>query len=223
MIGWKPIPFIFVHIPKCAGTSIEKVLIRQATTHNDFRDFGQGERNRFWLPGTKMLQHSKLRRYQDRFSLHKYFKFAFVRNPWDRAVSQIGYLRRKIGETLFPGNDFKEHVRIYCDLKKNVLGHDLGACQYDYLLTHSGNFGVDFVGRFESLTQDFMKVCDIMGIHSNVTLPHIFNSMRTSHYSVYFDDESAGWIQKRFARDIDHFSYSFERLDVSHFSPIDIR
>jgi hypothetical protein len=210
MIGWKPKPFIFVHIPKCAGTSIESALIPIMSNHKSFKDFSEEERSQFWLPGNKGLQHRKLRRYEQTFMLDEYFIFGFVRNPWDRAISQIRYLRSVTGKSFFHGDDFKEHVRIYCNTKKNVWGHDLGACQLDYFKDLSGEVRVDFVGRFESLSNDFRMVCRMLGIVNVPNLPHIFNSKQSRHYAAYYDDESAGWIRNRFAKDVKYFGYKFE-------------
>lgn len=216
MIGLNPKPFIFVHIPKCAGTSIEKALIPLLGDYQDFYDFSEQERSRFWLPGSRGLQHSKLRRYEQHFELGEYFKFAFVRNPWDRAISQISYLRNRTGTSFFSGQNFKENLRIYCDIKENIQAHDLGACQLEYLLDRSGAMRMELVCRFESLREDFGRACALLGMPGAPYLPYIFNSRRSRHYSCFYDDESAGWIRKRFARDIEFFDYKFETVAENH-------
>ena len=222
MIGWKPKPFIFVHIPKCAGTSIETAFVPILSRHKDFNGDFLGlseevkeELSQFWLPGKINLQHSKLKKYEQHFKLNDYFKFAFVRNPWDRAVSQIGYLRSHTGKSLFSGDSFKENLQIYCNTNKNVWAHDLGACQLDYLQNRSGEVCVDFIGRFESLVDDFRKICEVIGVEVP-SLPHVFNTKRPQHYSAYYDDESAGWIRDRFAKDIGFFGYEFERVQETN-------
>lgn len=210
MVGWKPKPFIFVHIPKCAGTSIEKAFIPVVSNHNDFRDLSEAERDKHWLPGRAGKQHAKLRWYHRRFSLGAYFKFAFVRNPWDRAISQIDYLRAKTGKRLFSGTDFRANLKIYCTARNIVWGHDLGAAQVDYLRDLQGDLCMDFIGRFESLAEDFARICSLLGLDQAPTLPHIFSSNRTQHYSAFYDEESAGWIRERFSKDVDFFGYEFE-------------
>ena len=214
MIGWNPKPFIFVHIPKNAGTSIEKALIPYFSHHKDFKDFSEQERRKFWMPGKNVLQHRKLRRYEQHFKLDEYLKFAFVRNPWDRAVSHVEYLRTRARATIFDRGTFKEQLLIYCSTKKNIWGHDLGACQLDYLLDTSGKMAVDFIGRFESLETDFKQICTAIGINHPPDLPHVNNSKRNLHYSEYYDEESSDWIRKRFAKDIDFFDFKFEKCFV---------
>lgn len=208
MIAWQPRPFIFVHIPKCAGTSIEQVLIPVITPHRGFDDLPGETRNHHWMPGSQMLQHSKLRRYERHFELGDYFKFALVRDPWDRAVSQIEYLRSR-GAVIFNHPSFKENLRIYCQASTYAQGHDLSACQVDYLQTSTGTMGMDYVGRFESLPAAFAEICDKIGITPVPSLPHVFDSRRTKRCRDYYDEESADWIRQRFARDIEQFGYEF--------------
>jgi hypothetical protein len=210
MIAWKPYPFIFIHIPKCAGTSIEEALIPIATSRQTFAELPEVERTRHCLPGKKGLQHAKLRYYAEHFKLSDFFKFAVVRNPWDRAISQINYLRTVARSALFRDKSFKEQIRAYCSTRRDVWRHDLGACQVDYLLGKSGKIEVDFIGRFESLTVDFQKACRAIGISPVPALPHVFDSKRAEHYSLHYDDESVGWIRQRFARDIEVIGYEFE-------------
>ncbi len=57
---------IFIHIPKTAGVSLCEALY-----------------------GTPIISHARLRHYQvvyDWQTYESYFKFAFVRNPWDRLL-----------------------------------------------------------------------------------------------------------------------------------------
>jgi hypothetical protein len=211
MIGWKPSPFIFVHIPKCAGTSIEQSLLPLVTGRKGFGDLTRYERNHFWLPGSNGLQHGKLQTYASSFPIRSYFKFTIVRNPWDRAVSQIKYLHAVARAHFLGGKSFKDQIRAYCNSKVIIWGHDLGASQIDYLGTETGDFAMDFVGRFEALGEDFQVICDRIGIDPIPLLPHVFNARRKLHYSAFFDNDSIELIERRFARDIEIFGYRFER------------
>jgi len=94
MIGWHP-PFIFVHIPKCAGSSVERALTPLVTGGRPYRNLNKIERDKYWLPGQSRLQHAKLKDYAQHFPLQDYYRFALVRNPWDRAVSQVRFIEQK--------------------------------------------------------------------------------------------------------------------------------
>jgi len=210
MISEKPRPYIFIHIPRCAGTSIERVLLPLATGAATLEELSAVERAKYMLPGGKGRQHAKLSAYAKEAELNKFFKFAIVRNPWARAVSQIEYLRAKKKRQIFSSDDFRENLRIYCEAQDGVHGHDLGACQVDYLVDADGKMAMDFIGRFESLETDFKKICQKLGIKKPPTLPHIHASTRTKPYQKYFDKRTADWIRRRFAKDIEYFGYEFE-------------
>ena len=63
--------FIFIHIPKCAGCSLKEHLVK----NSDNKLINSG--------------HESLDVLLKNFSLktEDYYKFTFVRNPWDRIVS----------------------------------------------------------------------------------------------------------------------------------------
>lgn len=81
MIGWKPNPFIFVHIPKSGGTSIETALLPMVTSKSTMKELPEPERSRFWLPGKQGLQHSKLKKYGRHFDLQKIFQICIRQKP----------------------------------------------------------------------------------------------------------------------------------------------
>lgn len=92
--------FVFIHVPKAAGTSISRLF----TSFSTYRDQEIGG-----TPMGETLQPFYKRRYglakhstaaevmqvmgEQRFT--KYFTFAFVRNPYTRAFSTYNYLRRQ--------------------------------------------------------------------------------------------------------------------------------
>ena len=66
---------------------------------------------------------------------------------------------------------------------------------------------VDFVGRFESLHEDFKKICGLAGIE-NVSLPKVNSSSRSS-YRDYYDDRSIQIVRELYQQDINLFGYKF--------------
>jgi len=210
MISWKPRPFIFIHIPRCAGTSIERALLPAATGAATLDELTEASRAKHWLPGKHGRQHAKLTKLAEVAPLEEFFKFAVVRNPWARAVSQIEYLRAKKKKPPFASEDFRENLRAYCAARFSSHGHDLAASQLDYLCDKSGVVAMDFIGRFESLPADFKKICKKLGLARVPELPHIHAMARARPYQDYYDKKTADWIRRRFARDIEYFGYEFD-------------
>ena len=138
------------------------------------------------------------------------FKFAFVRNPWDRLVSQYHFMiievvldvisRRHpdLAELVHRSVSFSEYVKLW------TMTH---GDQTSVLSDREGNILVDFIGHFENLEDDFATVCRRIGL-TNVTLPHI-NATQHPGYRDYYDDETRDLVARHYARDIDRFQYEF--------------
>ncbi len=160
-----------------------------------------------------------------------FFKFAFVRNPWARLVSEYkygGYIRRY---------EFKQFLADglpepgWRDAYRHVLP------QSAFLFDELGNQLVDFVGRFESLQEDFDSVCNRLNIACG-RLPHVNQSLaedRVSdsivkrvkdlavksiygrrirerirgHYTKFYDGESRAFVEHYYRSDIERFGYTF--------------
>ena len=179
---------IHVHIPKCAGMSIEEAfgmaIIKDKRGSRGSRHFHKSfVINKF---GSKIW--------------NSYFKFAFVRNPWERFVS-LYFFRKKHQRSHIRGRSFKACMMNFF---KEYTPRD---SSLHFWIMEGDKQVVDFVGRFENLHEDFAKVCSIIG--ANVTLNHI-NKTNHTHYSHYYDDECLQFVTENCKRDIELFGYTFE-------------
>ena len=188
---------IFIHIPRCGGTSIETALCEQDWHFID--------------KPTKHLIGSTAKTIYEPY-WDDYFKFSFVRNPWDRMVSLSKFtyfygVKIQNGKINF-GNYFNKFYPLEIDKRsKSHLGIFKSIKNAIYLNTL--NVDLDFIGRFESLQEDFNTVCDKIGI-SCQRLPHIEKARRKhKHYTEYYDDETREIVAQKYARDIEYFGYEF--------------
>jgi len=130
------------------------------------------------------------------------FKFAFVRNPWDWQVSLYHYMQqspRHPQHHLVAGKTFDEYLqwRIASDRQ----------LQKAFVTDESGKLMVDFVGRFETLTDDCARIFERIGISTR--LPHR-NRSRHGDYRRYYSSETRALVAEHFRDDIEMFDYSFE-------------
>ena len=186
--------FIFIHIGKTGGTSIERVFDPRIGNNVD-SDF----KGKHWNALKYRKKHP--RKYK------KYFKFTFVRNPWDREVSSYVFFSR-IGLTELT---FKERLKERANRIGNYFGHkDILRQTYNHMITDThGRYLPDFIGKFENLQSDFDTICDKIG-KSRVKLPH-YNKTKRLHYSNYYDDETREMVANAYATEIEHFGYKFEQ------------
>lgn len=205
--------YIFLHTPKCGGSSIEKVLLQNETnlTDKDFKDIfwannlSEEIKKEFFIgkvneTQTHASQHYTADMLKSEFpnKFKDYFKFTFVRNPWDKAVSEWQYFSKIIPDYNI---EFKDSIN-----SKKYWGHPYPWTEHSWLQLLFA-LECDFVGRFETLQQDFYIVCDKIGI-SRQQLPHA-NTTNHKHYVEYYDDETREIVASLYKQDIEYFGYKF--------------
>lgn len=192
--------FIFVHVPKTAGNSLQNILKDYSEDRIVANEDQDGvERFSVESPTVPTSKHSNLKVYHENLPgvFSELYKFGCVRNPWDRMISYYFSPHRKTGDFMR-----KEFIHL---LKKTP-----SAISYLTLDgTEDGDIGVDAVLKFESLSEDFSAVCQRIGI-DNQPLPHR-NASKRRHYSAYYDQELIDLVAAKFRREIELFGYTFDR------------
>jgi Sulfotransferase family len=194
--------FLFVHIPKTAGNSIQSALRDYSEDQLIALRKEQDGIERFGLrnPNYKIRKHSTLREYRDALGneqFRKFYRFTSVRNPWDRMVSY--YFTPSHSPQTWDREKFH-----------GIISKALSTADYLRLNENEeASFAnVDYIMRFENLADDFRAVCNRLDI-SPVTLPQ-YNRSTRGHYSKYYDDELREFVRTRFAAEIERFGYTFE-------------
>jgi hypothetical protein len=193
--------FVFVHVPKSAGTSIRAALA----------PFADG-RSAVSPDTTHETLASLLAR---RPALATHFKFAFVRNPWGRLVSFFFHARQRLAPTFpqFQAMDGLEAMLRLIDRDTAWLcAMHAVRSQCDYVCGADGARLVDFVGRHEQLAVDFVRACRRIGI--DAALPQM-NVSRHDHYAGYYNGWCRDFVAARYGRDIGEFGYAFDRPDAA--------
>ncbi len=133
------------------------------------------------------------------------FKFGFVRNPYDRAVSLYFFLHKK--SYMPPDQGFLDFWRLIADSRLEPVGaHKLlgpGLCNPQVRWLERCD--VDVVGRFETLAADFRGITDKLGL-GQVELPWV-NATGHRHFASYFCDESRQIVEALYDEDFRSFGY----------------
>lgn len=133
-----------------------------------------------------------------------YFKFCFVRNPFDRAVSDYLWRTRKTGNETLTFTAFLDRLERQDFSSRTIPRH------FDNwpIYTVDNRIAVDFVGRFERLDEDLDRVFDQLGLDRR-PLPRSKSMQRRGSYREWYGDAEKGQVERLFANELRHFKYSF--------------
>ncbi len=208
--------FIFVHIAKTGGTSIRsalnKIVLRDPYRWvqmlvNRISSF-TGHRAGVKIPRHAGIVVAKELLPEDVFK--SFFKFAFVRNPWDLQVSSYHHIMRERPHLLNKIKSFEDFLKwkLEGDRPYHYILDASKRPQWYSLVDVNGECIVDFIGRYERLEEDFERVCTSIGIKT-LSLPHKRKAKKRKHYRFYYNDKNAELVAKHFAIDIEQFGYEF--------------
>jgi len=194
--------FLFVHIHKTAGNSIQSILRRYSEDEIVSARAHQDGIERFGVrnPNYEIKKHSTLADYRAALGEAQFrslYKFTCVRNPWDGMISLY----------FSPSRERAQWDR---KLFKKLLSNTLSVADHLRLEKDDADpfSNVDRVMRFEALATDFRSVCAELGIPW-APLPN-YNRSSREHYSKYYDDELRELVRRRFASEIERFGYTFD-------------
>jgi len=190
--------FIFIHIPKTGGTSVNHSLNKYCEVPPEILP---GVRNPMALDMYK--KHVKLVDICKHMDITSFFKFCVIRNPWDRILS-LYFWKTQHGKRVIDTQELNFNSWIK-NVFLNDISHKFWANQCDYISINNV-LCMDYVIKFEDFTNDWNIVCNKLQI--SAPLSHEY---KTNHapYNKYYNDESINAIHKMFKRDIDTFKYTF--------------
>jgi len=198
---------IFVHIPKTGGTSIEDVLWPGERTEAQlWRGMVDRFHNKYQTGGLQHLLARQIRQEVGEERFRRSYRFSFVRNPWDRAVSQYAYMQQRKDLRGFVGMKEDDSFARYLSLIAE-RPHVQWIPQSEFLLDRDGQCLVEFIGHFERLADDAQRIFKTLGVTCG-ELPH---RIRSSHgpYSEYYDAQTRAHVERLYRADIEQFSYTF--------------
>jgi chondroitin 4-sulfotransferase 11 len=209
---------VFVHIQKTGGSSIKQVLEAHCPDVRRIPDIHATAQEGKAFLGAKW---------------DCCFKFAFVRNPWDRLVSWYSMIcqhgsaqgypltwrkrwranaaQRRWHEVMAHCPTFEKFIERCIGQRRwrNTAVQEFSKNQIDYLTGHNGELLVDQVGRFENFAADAQRLLECNGI-SIQNLPQA-NVSKRRPYKEYYTDRTRDLVGECFTRDISFFGYTFDK------------
>lgn len=207
---------IFVHIPKCGGSSIK-----------DFFFDGQGldwrtpdyERLYGWCPKRRIhLQHATARQLLEmdlvsQTTWNEYFKFTVVRNPWDRSYSDYLWIKRDRGIRF---GTFRNYLNAAGPFRKVLADRSTMNYRGDHLVAQSdffdedGRLSLDLVGRFECYGEFTRALAERFGGRREFDQHAKKNTSRHSHYSLFYTNSMVRSVNQKYQHDATRFHYRFD-------------
>lgn len=186
---------LFIHIPKTAGLSIRRLVPGSNRGHITWRVYYRANPKKF----------------------ETFFKFSFVRNPWDRVVSAYWFLEQGGFGVQNPGSgkcDDEERAFMMGNTKsfEEFVIERLPRCldlvhfrpQHQFIFDDQRVNRMDFTGRYENIAEDYGKVCAKLGVEA--ALRHL-NTSRHDHYTSYYSPETYNIVGDLYADDIALLGY----------------
>ena len=204
--------FIFIHVPKAAGTSINGALSMYDVFHGARGEAArrtQAEKAGLPAAAAALGEHASAKQFiaaVGRAEFDAYYSFGFVRNPWDVAVSWFHY--RLINpavaghaEATAAGN-FQAYVLRYLTQGDALRWVGL---QHPFLVDSADQLAVSFVGRYESLERDYAALVTRLAI-TPLPLDH-FNQSYHAPWPGLYTPETFAIVGALVAADAKLFGY----------------
>ena len=248
---------IFIHTPKCGGLYIQQILEKFYNfktyyfTHESHDDFISKEINNDYKDN--FLKHQgflninkggvlryymsskehNLKTKMDEVKWNEYKKFAVIRNPYDRFLSGVKFIKKQddnkninlqrhhIGDEMYNlsetditniRNVSKNYIENINNMKNYNYFH-IFINQYDHLIDLNCELKIDYLIKFENLNSD---LCDILlksGIdkikHRKLLLDNAkINENINSNFFYIYDESLLQSVNKLFYKDFENFGFN---------------
>ena len=199
--------FIFAAVPKTGTHSVRQAL-REHMSTDDIEQVGLFVKKSFPYEELAAIQHGHLSLEQVRPHIgeqifSRYFKFAFVRNPYDRFVSYCSFMTRSREVFQQSPQAVMRHFLFVNPPEQHILFQP----QHTLLTDGSGRLLTDTIGRVEEMQASYDAICARIGIPTR-RLDQV-NSSKRGDYRAYYDQQLKDGVAERYACDLELFGYGF--------------
>jgi hypothetical protein len=188
--GFDKTKSIFIHIPKAAGSSIAHSIYDEQPGHYQWDEY-------------KLISNKKF---------EKYYKFSFVRHPFDRIFSAYSYLKSGGGnkyDKAFSDKFFIEIInfdqfidKIYNE--QSYLDWIHFVPQHKFICDKHGHLMIDYLARFENINDGFNEIASTLNIKATLGFK---NKTKIINRDNSCSDSSEAKIRELYKKDFELFDY----------------
>lgn len=213
--------FVFIHLPKCAGTSVTSLLegyaypwlLSSKAVRNTVHILGHWANiDPMNYTGKYIIPlHADADALVQRFpgtDFSSYFRFAVVRSPWSLLVSLYEFNQRSRMRLSHPRRHRQPQASSFSQFIKTRCPNSTHVNLVDRLFRHrDGTLDMDYIAKQESFDNDITRILQLL----NIPIRRVPRRNITRHhdYTHYYDDETLQIVGKAFERDIRAFGYSY--------------
>ncbi|WP_420379817.1 sulfotransferase family 2 domain-containing protein [Gilvibacter sp.] len=202
---------IFIHISKCAGTTVEEAFGVDTT--------GDAQMGYGWNPDLGIhMQHATPDELLTSGLVTKaqwetYYKFIIVRNPYARAYSDYAWVMLN-GDVWGPFGDFigaKGAFKKRLNVRSvDYMGEHLRS-QSEYFLLAGAPVAYDQVIRLESAKAGFATLCEALNLPEDFFKSSAnVNKKKLPHYSWFYNANRRRLVADKYQEDLKSLNYSFD-------------
>lgn len=202
---------IFIWIPKTAGTSIYSMLDAPKLKSLHALKY------RFVNKGVVTFGHMDYKKLVEKGLVppsfdERAYKFAFARNPYDRAASLYTYMKKKARIQLEQDNFLS-----FCRYLENTGFDEIGFYNYkgnsqcNPQMKWIENINIDYLGKMETLETDIREIFHHLKI-SHQPIPHK-NKSSKNYLESYYCQESKEIVENLYDKDFRHLNYQKQSLN----------
>ena len=230
---------IFIHIPKNGGCFIENILCKYYGFELDYiikpDNYGFDENEdtiSLSIQKKGVLHYYMNSKYiNEKYEMtpekwKTYYKFTFVRNPYTKIISSYEFLRNEFfkdntNNKWFP--TFQEFLKIQTDSIEHDFykqSHKMYYRHYyhtfirqnEHLLNNDNKINIDFIGSFENLNEDLIKILKKIGVNQIKHINKIEQNIKINisvkkDIDFYYDDKILDFVNNYFKDDFIIFQY----------------
>lgn len=207
---------IFIHISKCAGTSVEKAFGIDTSKHTKTnRDSLFGWDNEYKLH----LQHATPQQLFDHHLITRdqwdsYYKFIIFRNTWSKLLSDYFWTKKGYGkEGTF--ENYLKHSGTFSEILNNsshylYCGEHLNH-QKDYFFLNNERINYNRELSFDKIGLGFLDITNDLGLpKSFFEKKENIGVNQKKHYSFYYSKKNKRLAETLYKKDIDFFDFKYE-------------